>query len=234
MVRQHRCKASNGIRMAGAFTAGVAAVLVLSACQGTVATRGNMPDLEELAEVTPGSDDRDTVLNLLGTPSSLSHLRRQQMVLHRPEGRAGCFLPTGGSRSSDPGDYLRRLRRCRGNRIPWHGRLHRGVPGVSGDADRRRRIHPNAAALRQLRTPAGRRRQRRTIASARSHLSLRHAVGSGLLCLCHEGHRRAHHPLKTIFIGTAERPRYGPISTGRRPAATRSEWGRVRPFAEGR
>ena len=58
---------------AAKITAVLSAVLLgLSACQGTVATRGNMPDLEELAEVTPGSDDRDTVINMLGTPSTLS------------------------------------------------------------------------------------------------------------------------------------------------------------------
>ena len=72
-----------------------AALLLLSACEGSVAVRGNMPDLEELTEVKPGSDDRETVLNLLGTPSTLSTFEEnkwyyigqkvEQFAFFRPE-----------------------------------------------------------------------------------------------------------------------------------------------------
>ena len=52
---------------------GVAAgLLAVSACQPTISVHGNMPEMEELAAVTPGQDDRDTVLNRLGSPSTLS------------------------------------------------------------------------------------------------------------------------------------------------------------------
>jgi len=55
-----------------------AALLLLPACQGSVAVRGNMPDLDELAAVTPGSDSREDVLNLLGTPSTLSTFKQNK------------------------------------------------------------------------------------------------------------------------------------------------------------
>jgi outer membrane protein assembly factor BamE (lipoprotein component of BamABCDE complex) len=54
-----------------------------------------MPDLEELMAVTPGSDSREDVLNLLGTPSSLSTFEQnkwyyigqkvEQFAFYRPE-----------------------------------------------------------------------------------------------------------------------------------------------------
>jgi outer membrane protein assembly factor BamE (lipoprotein component of BamABCDE complex) len=50
------------------LAAGLAA---LSACQAQVSVHGNMPTMEELAVITPGQDDRDTVLDRLGTPSTL-------------------------------------------------------------------------------------------------------------------------------------------------------------------
>ena len=60
-----------------------------------MAIRGNMPDMEELTEVTPGSDDREDVLNLLGTPSTLSTFEEnkwyyigqkvEQFAFFRPE-----------------------------------------------------------------------------------------------------------------------------------------------------
>lgn len=71
------------------------ALLILPACEGQIAIRGNMPDLEELMAVTPGSDSREDVLNLLGTPSSLSTFEQnkwyyigqkvEQFAFYRPE-----------------------------------------------------------------------------------------------------------------------------------------------------
>ena len=71
------------------------ALLILPACEGDIAIRGNMPDLEELTAVTPGSDSREDVLNLLGTPSSLSTFEQnkwyyigqkvEQFAFFRPE-----------------------------------------------------------------------------------------------------------------------------------------------------
>ena len=71
------------------------ALLILPACEGDIAIRGNMPDLAELTAVTPGSDSREDVLNLLGTPSSLSTFEQnkwyyigqkvEQFAFFRPE-----------------------------------------------------------------------------------------------------------------------------------------------------
>jgi len=49
-----------------------AALLLLTACQARVSVHGNMPEMEELASVQPGQDNRDSVLNRLGTPSSIA------------------------------------------------------------------------------------------------------------------------------------------------------------------
>ena len=49
-----------------------AGVLLLAACQAKLSVHGNMPEMSELAAIQPGEDDRDTVLNQLGTPSSSS------------------------------------------------------------------------------------------------------------------------------------------------------------------
>jgi len=49
-----------------------AGLTLLVACQAKVSVHGNMPEMEELAAITPGQDDRDTVLNQLGTPSTAS------------------------------------------------------------------------------------------------------------------------------------------------------------------
>ena len=59
-------------RRRSALAAAVACLLLLSACQAKVSVHGNMPEMEELAAVQPGQDDRNSVLNRLGTPSSVS------------------------------------------------------------------------------------------------------------------------------------------------------------------
>ncbi len=50
----------------------VCAVMLVaaSACAPNVATRGNLPDPDKLAEIVPGEATRDDVAALLGSPSS--------------------------------------------------------------------------------------------------------------------------------------------------------------------
>ena len=52
----------------------IAALLagVLAACSPPIHKHGNKPEPEVLAEIQPGVDDRDTVAELLGTPSSIA------------------------------------------------------------------------------------------------------------------------------------------------------------------
>lgn len=47
---------------------GLAVVVV--ACSPRIETRGNLPDLERLAEIQPGQHSREQVAEILGTPSS--------------------------------------------------------------------------------------------------------------------------------------------------------------------
>lgn len=44
----------------------------LAACGGEVAVRGNMPDPELIAEIQPGGDRREDVVDKLGSPSTVS------------------------------------------------------------------------------------------------------------------------------------------------------------------
>ena len=45
-------------------------IVAASACTPNVATRGNLPDPDKLAEIVPGEASRDDVVYLLGSPSS--------------------------------------------------------------------------------------------------------------------------------------------------------------------
>ena len=47
-----------------------AMIVAASACAPNVATRGNLPDPDKLAEIVPGEASRDDVVYLLGSPSS--------------------------------------------------------------------------------------------------------------------------------------------------------------------
>ncbi len=47
-----------------------AMIATVSACAPNVATRGNLPDPDRLAEIVPGEASRDDVAILLGSPSS--------------------------------------------------------------------------------------------------------------------------------------------------------------------
>ena len=64
----------DGLRPAGAGRLALAAVvsLGLGACERTLQVRGNMPDPEVIAQITPGVDNRDGVVDKLGSPSTIS------------------------------------------------------------------------------------------------------------------------------------------------------------------
>lgn len=47
------------------------------ACAAKVDTRGNLPDPELLAEITPGEHSRDEVSEILGSPSSIAAFDRE-------------------------------------------------------------------------------------------------------------------------------------------------------------
>ena len=68
-------------------TAALAALLALGlgACGGTLETRGNLPDAELIAEVEPGLDSRDDVIDKLGSPSTVSTFldRRWYYIGHK-------------------------------------------------------------------------------------------------------------------------------------------------------
>lgn len=48
------------------------ALLVLAGCNNPVDQRGNLPDPEKLAQIKPGTTDKATVTQLLGSPSSVA------------------------------------------------------------------------------------------------------------------------------------------------------------------
>ncbi len=52
--------------------AALAALLVLGACSNPVDQRGNLPDHDKLAQIKPGTTDKATVTQLLGSPSSVA------------------------------------------------------------------------------------------------------------------------------------------------------------------
>ncbi|HZT51549.1 MAG TPA: outer membrane protein assembly factor BamE [Stellaceae bacterium] len=48
------------------------AILALAACNNPVDQRGNLPDPDKLAQIKPGTTDKATVTQLLGSPSSVA------------------------------------------------------------------------------------------------------------------------------------------------------------------
>ena len=55
-----------------AFLIGGALSLVVTGCETSLQVRGNMPDPDLIAEILPGVDDRNEVVDKLGSPSSVS------------------------------------------------------------------------------------------------------------------------------------------------------------------
>ena len=64
-------KGSRLARGIGLLAAGTL-VVSLAACDRSVRVRGNMPDPEVIAEIQPGVDDRNGVVDKLGSPSTVS------------------------------------------------------------------------------------------------------------------------------------------------------------------
>ena len=58
-------------RLSFILAAGVV-VLALSACESRLDTRGNLLDPELVVEITPGEQNRDEVVAILGSPSSIT------------------------------------------------------------------------------------------------------------------------------------------------------------------
>jgi outer membrane protein assembly factor BamE (lipoprotein component of BamABCDE complex) len=73
----------------------VAVALPLAACAERVDVRGNLPDVEEVLQIQPGISSREEVVQVLGTPSTLSTFqdrtwyyigqRQEQMAFFRPD-----------------------------------------------------------------------------------------------------------------------------------------------------
>ena len=60
----------NHIKKFSHILAGIGLALALTACAPRLETRGNLPDPDRLAEITPGEHTRDEVAEILGSPSS--------------------------------------------------------------------------------------------------------------------------------------------------------------------
>ena len=67
----HPVKGARFRRAIGMVTAGLL-VSTLVACDKTIRVHGNMPDPEVIAEIQPGVDDRNGVVDKLGSPSAVS------------------------------------------------------------------------------------------------------------------------------------------------------------------
>jgi outer membrane protein assembly factor BamE (lipoprotein component of BamABCDE complex) len=94
-------KARNERRFAGGLPrAGLGLMLAcaavgLSACGNTVQLRGNTPDPEDIAQIQPGVHSRQDVVDLLGSPSTVSTFqdrkwyyigqKTQQVAFMKPE-----------------------------------------------------------------------------------------------------------------------------------------------------
>ena len=60
------------IRVFRQFLAATALAAVLGACTPNIAQRGNLPDPELLSRIQPGSQTRNQVADILGSPSSIA------------------------------------------------------------------------------------------------------------------------------------------------------------------
>jgi outer membrane protein assembly factor BamE (lipoprotein component of BamABCDE complex) len=47
-------------------------VVFLAACSPTIQQEGNVPDADQVVQINPGVDDKNRVVQLLGSPSSIS------------------------------------------------------------------------------------------------------------------------------------------------------------------
>jgi outer membrane protein assembly factor BamE (lipoprotein component of BamABCDE complex) len=94
-----RADRSKFFRRAGLFAATLPA-LGLMACTGELAIRGNMPDPELVAEIQPGADNRDDVVDKLGSPSTVStFLDRKWYYIGEKQEQFAFLKPTVLERS---------------------------------------------------------------------------------------------------------------------------------------
>jgi outer membrane protein assembly factor BamE (lipoprotein component of BamABCDE complex) len=63
------------VRRPALVLASLGLAVALGACEPPVKVRGHMPDKETIAQIRPGQDGRSDVVNLLGSPSSVSSFR---------------------------------------------------------------------------------------------------------------------------------------------------------------
>lgn len=73
------------------FVIGVA--LFATACAPRIATHGNLPDPEKLAEVVPGKISRDEVAEILGSPSSIAAFNEETWYYISERMETTAFLP---------------------------------------------------------------------------------------------------------------------------------------------
>jgi len=59
-------------RRLGLTVAVAAAALSVSACDTPIQVRGNLPEVEDIARIEPGINNRDQVMEILGSPSAIS------------------------------------------------------------------------------------------------------------------------------------------------------------------
>ena len=72
MTMSKAARAGNAIAaLRGALWVALAS-LTLTACATEVSVHGNLPEVEDIAEIQPGVDSRQDVISRLGTPSALS------------------------------------------------------------------------------------------------------------------------------------------------------------------
>ena len=87
-------------RFSGFLPLACIAILLAGGCAEEVSIRGNLPDVEELAQIEPGVSSRDDVLRLLGTPSALSTFQdRIWYYIGERQERTSFFKPEVTDRS---------------------------------------------------------------------------------------------------------------------------------------
>lgn len=75
-------------------------MLALAGCGGELAVRGNLPDPELIAEIQPGADNRDDVVDKLGSPSTVStFLDRKWYYIGQKQEQFAFLKPTVLERS---------------------------------------------------------------------------------------------------------------------------------------
>jgi len=65
-------RTGNRLRVPGFCLLAACAAIVLSACGNNVQLRGNTPDPEDIAAIQPGVQSRQDIIDLLGSPSTVS------------------------------------------------------------------------------------------------------------------------------------------------------------------